>query len=164
MHFLAAYVKEGIRFAQNLSLENSVDSYLCFQLAYFTQSLNSFSFIDHLLPLCAQFLILFHFIIYDLILSTNLSPNVFGDFNVHHKIGLLILVELIDLVNFVIISKDLTQMVNFPTRIPYCGSHSPALLDLLISSDASIWSTIAFHPLENYDHVVVWFSIDFSSY
>ena len=34
-------------------------------------------------------------------------------------------------------------MVNFPTRIPDCDSHSPALLDLFLSSDASICSTMA---------------------
>ena len=59
------------------------------------------------------------------------------------------------------ISNDLTQMVNFPTRIPDCHSHSHALLDLFISSDASICSTMAFPPLGNSDHVVVSVSIDF---
>ena len=54
-------------------------------------------------------------------------------------------------------------MVNFPTRIPDCDSHSPALLDLFISSDASICSTMAFPPLGNSDHVVVSVSIDFPS-
>ena len=52
-------------------------------------------------------------------------------------------------------------MVNFPTRIPDCDSHSPALLDLFLSSDPSIYSTIAFPPLGNSDHVVVSVSIDF---
>ena len=33
MHGLTVYVKEGLPFAQDLSLENSADSYLCFQLA-----------------------------------------------------------------------------------------------------------------------------------
>ena len=33
MHGLVVYVKEGLSFAQDLSLENSVDSYLCFLLA-----------------------------------------------------------------------------------------------------------------------------------
>ena len=33
MHGVAGYVKEGLPFAQDLSLENSADSYLCFQLA-----------------------------------------------------------------------------------------------------------------------------------
>ena len=46
------------------------------------------------------------------------------------KTGLPILVELIDLMNSVIIrpySNDFTQMVNFPTQIPDCDSHSPVL-------------------------------------
>ena len=33
MHDLTVYVKEGLPFAQDLSLENLADSYLCFQLA-----------------------------------------------------------------------------------------------------------------------------------
>ena len=52
-------------------------------------------------------------------------------------------------------------MVNFPTLIPDCDSHSPALLNLFISSDASICSTMVFPPLGNSDHVVVSVSIDF---
>ena len=52
-------------------------------------------------------------------------------------------------------------MVDFPTQIPDCDSHSPALLDLFLSSDASICSTMAFPPLENSDHIVVSVSIDF---
>ena len=62
------------------------------------------------------------------------------------RTGLPILVELIDLVNSVIISNDLTQMVNFPTWIPDCDSHSPALLDI------SILLTLLF--------VLQWFSLD----
>ena len=52
-------------------------------------------------------------------------------------------------------------MVNFPTRFPDCDSHSPAFLDLLLSSDDSICSAMAFSPLGNSDHVVVSVSIDF---
>ena len=61
------------------------------------------------------------------------------------------------------ISNNLTQMVNFPTRITDCDSHSPALLDLFLSSDSSICSTMAFPPLGNSDHVVVSVSTDFPS-
>ena len=43
---------------------------------------------------------------------------------------------------------------------PNCDSHSPALLNLFISSDASICSTIAFPPFGNSDHVVFSVSID----
>ena len=49
-------------------------------------------------------------------------------------------------------------MVNFATWIPDCDSHSLALLDLFISSDASIFST-----LEKFAHVVVSVSIDFQT-
>ena len=68
-HGLAVYVKEGLPFARDLSLENSADSYLCFidsylclimDLLYFNQCLTSFSSIDHLLHHYAWFLILFH--------------------------------------------------------------------------------------------------------
>ena len=55
-------------------------------------------------------------------------------------------------------------MVNSPTQIPDCDSHSPALLDFFLSSDASICSTIAFPSLGNSDHVVVSVFIDFPSY
>ena len=89
---------------------------------------------------------------------------VFGDFNVHHKDWLTYSGgtdrpgELC--YNFSILS-DLTQIVNFSTQIPDCDSHSPALVDLIISSDASTCSTMAFPPLENSDHVVVSVSTDF---
>ena len=56
MHGLAVYVKEGLPFARDLSLENSAD---VSDLLYFTQCLTSFSSIDHLLRHYAQFLILF---------------------------------------------------------------------------------------------------------
>ena len=52
-------------------------------------------------------------------------------------------------------------MINFPTRIPDCSSHSPALLDLFISSDASICSTMTFAALGNSDHLGITVSIDF---
>ena len=87
----------------------------------------------------------------------NPSANVFvfGDFNVHHK-DLLTYSgrndEPGELCNNFCISNDLTQMVNFPTRIPDCDSHSSALLDLFLSSP----------PMGNSD-VVVSVSIDFPS-
>ena len=108
----------------------------------------------------------------DGVLSINPSTNVFvfGDFIIHRKDwlthsggtdrpGKLCY-------NFSI-SNDLTQMVNFPTRIPDCDSHSPTLLDLFLSFDLlffrflSICSTMTFSPMGNSDHVVVSVSIDF---
>ena len=101
-----------------------------------------------------------------MVLSINPSANgvVFGDFNIHlkdwltHFGGTDRLGELC--YNFSI-SNNPTQIVNFPTRIPDCDSHSPALLDLFLSSDAIICSTMTFPPLGNSDHVVVSVSIDF---
>ena len=58
-------------------------------------------------------------------------------------------------------SNVFTQMVSFPTRIPDCDSHSPAVLNLLFSSNASICSAIADPPSGNSDHVLASVSIDF---
>ena len=165
MHGLAVDVKEGLPFARDLSLENSADSYLCFRLALL-HSVTYFFFLcqSPSLSLCTVFDSISSNI--DEVLSINLSANmfVFEDFNVHHKDWLTYSGgtdrpgELY--YNFSI-SDDLTQIVNFPTWIPDSDSHSPALLDLFISSDASICSTMAFPPLGNSDHVVVSVSIDF---
>ena len=54
-------------------------------------------------------------------------------------------------------------MVNFPSWMPDCGCHCPALLDLFISFDASICSAMAFPRLGNSVHVVVSVSIEFPS-
>ena len=103
----------------------------------------------------------------DEVLSTNPSANifVFGDFNIHHKDWLTYsggTDRSGELCYNFSISNDLNQVVNFPTRILDCDSHSLALLDLFISSAASICSTMAFPPLGNSDHVVS-VSIDFPS-
>ena len=124
IHGLAVYLKEELPFAQNLSLENS---YLCFWLG-FLHSVSYFFFLcrSPSLLLCTVFYATSLNI--DEVLSTNPSANVFifGDFNVHHKDWLTYSGgadkpgELC--YNFSKklcskISKDLTQIVNFPTWI-----------------------------------------------
>ena len=92
------------------------------------------------------------------------SDIVFGDFNVYHKDWLTYSGGTDrpgELGYNFSISNDLTQMVKFPTRIPDCDSHSRALLDLFISSDASICSTMAFPPLGNSGHVLSRFPLTF---
>ena len=101
------------------------------------------------------------------VLSINPSANVFvfGEFNVHRKDWFTYSggTDRLDELCFNLsISNDLTQMVNFPTRIPDCDSHSPALLDLFLSSDASFYSIMAFPQSRNSDHFVS-VSIDFPS-
>ena len=91
---------------------------------------------------------------------------VFRDFNVHHKAWLTYSggtdqpSELCYNFSF---SNYLPQMVSFPTWIPDCDSHSPALLDLFISSGTSICSTMTFPPLGSSDHVVISVFTDFPS-
>ena len=86
MHGLAVYAKEGLPFAQDLSLENSEVSYLCFRLALLHSV--SYFFFHYQSPsssLCMVFDSTSSNI--DEVLSINSSVNVFvfGDFNVHHK-------------------------------------------------------------------------------
>ena len=86
MHGLAVYVKKGLPFARDLSLENSADSYLCFRPALL-HSVSYFFFLyrSPSLALCTVFDSVSSNI--DEVFSINPSANVFvfGDFNVHHK-------------------------------------------------------------------------------
>ena len=86
-------------------------------------------------------------------LSINPSANlfVFADFDVHRKDWLTNFGRTDrpgELCYDFSISNDLTQMVNFPNRIPDCYHHNHALLNFFLSSDNSICSRMAFPPLE----------------
>ena len=110
---LAVHFKEELPFTR----ENSADSYLCSRLT---------------LPHSVSYFFFFSFslgVFYsvssntDQVLSINLSANkfVFGEFNVHHKDWLTNsggTVRLGELCYSFSISNNLTQMANFPTRIP----------------------------------------------
>ena len=113
MHGLAVNVKEGLPFAWDLSLENSVDSYLCFRLALL-HSLSYFFFLyrSPSSSLCTIFYSVSSNI--DEVLSINPSANVFvfGDFNFYHKDWLTYPVRT-DRPGEIIISSDLIQIVNF---------------------------------------------------
>ena len=141
MHVLALYVKERLPFAWDLYKTLRILIYV-FNRLDFIQSLTSF-FLCRLpsSSLCMVFDAISSSV--DQVLPINPSANVFvfGNFNVHHKDcpaysggsdrpGKLYQ-------NFSI-SNDLTQTVNFPSQIPDFDCHIPALLDLFISSDASI--------------------------
>ena len=81
------------------------------------------------------------------------------------KTGRPILVELIDLVNSVKIFLSQMTLLGWLTFLlkSQTDSHGLALLDLFYSFDTSIYFTMAFPPLENFDHVVVSVSIGFPS-
>ena len=166
MHSLAVFVKEGLPFVLDLSLENSPDSYLCFQLALL-HSVSYFFFFY-------QSPSLYFYIVFDSNLSNidevlSINPSnvfVFGDFNIHHKDWLTFsggTDKPCELCYNFSISNDSTQMVNFLTWIPDCDFHSPTVLDLFPSSHSSICSTVASPLLGNSDRVVVSVSIDFPS-
>ena len=129
MHGLAVYVKEGLPFAWDLSLENSADCYLCFQLALLLVSYFFFLHRSPSLSLCMVFDSISSNI--DNVLSINPSANVFvfGYFNIHHKNWLSYSGrtdwpgELCYNFSF---SNDLTQMVNF-----LLGSQTVTLIVLL---------------------------------
>ena len=139
-------------------LYNSPDSYLCFQQVL-PHSMFYFLFLyqSPSSSLCMVFDSTSSNIDEVLLINPSANDFVFGDFNVHHKDWLTHSRgtdrpgELC--YNFPI-PNDFTQMVNFPTRIPDWDSHSTALLDLILSSDAGICSTMAFLPLGNSHHVV----------
>ena len=78
MHGIAVYVKEGLPFVWDLSLENSADSELCFGLALlhsvsYSWCLISCSSLDHVLRRYPQFSILFHLTYMSFSWSTHLQ-------------------------------------------------------------------------------------------
>ena len=150
MHGLVVYVKEGLSFAQDLSLENSVDSYLCFLLAL----LHSVPYFFFLYQSPSSFLCM---------AFDSISSNIDEVFSINPSSNAFIFGDLTSIIRTALDSNELTQMVNFPSRIPDCDSNSPALLDFFLSSDTSIYSTMAFPPLGNSDHVFVSVSMDFTS-
>ena len=153
MHGLAVYMKEGLPFARDLSLENFANSYICFRLACVKYHLVPYFFFLYWSPfsaLCTVFDSISSNIVEVLLINLSVNVFVFGDFNVHDKDWLTYSggnERPSELCYNFSISNDLTRMVNFPTRIPDCNSHSHALLGLFPSSDAGICSAMAFPPL-----------------
>ena len=142
-----------------MRVDNSTDSYLCSRLAYVLHSVSYFFFLyrspssldtvfDSISPNI------------DEVLSITPLANVFvfGDFNVHHK-------DWLTYSGGTDRPGDRSRMTSLRTFLhgSLTVNLGPALLDLFLSSDASICSTMAFPPLGNSDHVVVSVAIDFPS-
>ena len=86
VHCLAVYVKEGLPFVWDLSIENSADSYLCFRLAL----LHSVSYFFFLYQspsslLCTAFDCISSNMHEVLSINSSVNVFIFGDFNIHHK-------------------------------------------------------------------------------
>ena len=85
MHGLAVYMKEGLSFGSDVSLENSADSSVRFQLALL-QSLPYFFFL-YQLPSSSLRTVFDSFssnIDEALLINPSINIFVFGDFNVYH--------------------------------------------------------------------------------
>ena len=124
MHSLAVCVKNRLAFAQDLSLANSAHSYLCFRQALL-HSVSYFFFLYWSPPSSLYMVFDSTSSNIDEVLSVSpfASVFVFGDFNVDHKDWLTCSGGTDRPGEFCYnfpISNDLTQMVNFPTRIPGC--------------------------------------------
>ena len=125
MHRLAIYVKEGLPFPKDVSLENSADSYLCFRLALL-HSVSYFFFLyrSPSSSLCMVFDSISSNI--DEVLSINPSANMFvlGDSNVHHKDWLTYHGET-DRSGELCYNFSISTLLRWLT-FPDCDSHSPA--------------------------------------
>ena len=127
---------------------------ICGFLNMFSTGFTSFSALlllpisNHCLSLCAWFLMVFHLKKMRFSQSTNLLKYL-AAFNVHHKDWLTYSGGTDGAVKSLIIF--ISQTTPFPNRIHLCDSHSPAFLDTFASSKPSIYSTVAFSPLGNFD-------------
>ena len=158
--------KDFLLHETDLSKTLQILTYL-FDWLYFTQCLTSFFSIDHLLRLCARFLILFPLTEMRFSPSTHLLMFLsLETLTSIRRTGLPILVELIDLVNsvtFFLSQVTLLRWLTFLFRFQTVILIVLPFLDLFISSDASICSKMTAPLLGNFDHVVVSVSIDFPS-
>ena len=120
-----------------------------FDWLYFTQCLTSFFFLS-ITFLAFMHGFWFYFINIDEGLSINPSANVFvfGDFNFYHKDWLTYSGGTDrpgELCNNFSISYDLTQTVNFPTRIPDCNSQNPDLLNFFFLTLVFVLQRLSLH-------------------
>ena len=132
MHGLVVYVKEGLSFAQDLSLGNSADSYLCFLLAL----LHSMSYFFFLYQSPSSFLCM---------AFDSISSNIDEVFSINPSANAFVFGDLTSIIRTALDSNELTQMDNFPTRIPDCDSHSPALLNFFLLTLVFVLQWLSLH-------------------
>ena len=132
MYGLAVYVTKGLPFAQDLSLENYADSYLCFQLALLHSVPYFFFFYwSSSLSLCTIFYSILSNIDEVLLINSSANMFVFGYFSIHHKDWLINsggTDSPVELSHKVSIYNDLIWMVNCSTQISDCDCQSPGFL------------------------------------
>ena len=118
MYGLVVYIKEELPLHETYFQKTLQTITYVFDWLYFTQCLLLFPLLITLF-LFIRFQILFHLTQMNFSQSTHLVMCLsFKTLMPIITTGLAILMELIDLMNSVIISNNLTQITNFPTWIP----------------------------------------------
>ena len=59
------------------------------------------------------------------------------------------------------IAQDITQVVDFPARIPDCDDHQPYLVDVFLCSNPDSCTVASHRPLGKSDHMVVSVDVKF---
>lgn len=165
MHGLGVFVKDSLPIARVPTFEIQGESFMCFRLSLIhTTSYVFFLYRSPSTTSCSVLEAVSNSIDKALSLHPSAKIFVFGDFNVHHS-NWLKFSNGIDLpgqscYNFAL-SHDLSQIVEFPTRIPDCQAHRPALLDLFLTSSPDNCAVKPLPALGSSDHCVVAVTVDF---
>ena len=137
MHCLGVYIKDGLPCARDTSHEDLNSPFMCFRMALLHSTTYLFFLYrpqnegSSVLNSIAEQI--------DNILTHHPSANicVFGDFNVHHVQWLVHSNHTdnvgVECYNFSL-AHELSQIVNFPTRIPDVPNQFPSLFDLFLTS------------------------------
>ena len=149
MHGLGVYAKSNLPIARESTLEEDNESHMCFRLAL----LHSTTYIFFLYrspssSSCSVVEAVSSNIDKALILHPSANIMVCGDFNAHNTkwLGHSHTTDAAGVFcQEFALAQDLTQIVDFPTRIPDCVDHQPYLLDLFLCSNPDS-CTITSHP------------------
>ena len=163
MHGLGVYIKDGLPCARDTSHEDLNSPFMCFHMTL----LHSTTYLFFLYRPQNEGSSVFNSIAkqIDNILIHHPSANicVFGDFNVHHVQWLVHSNHTdnvgVECYNFSL-AHELSQIVNFPTRIPDSPNQFPSLLDLFLTSIPEFCTPTQLPPLGSSDHCVISVSID----
>ena len=146
-------------------LEEDNESYMCFRLAL----LHSTTYIFFLYrspssSSCSVVEAVSSNIDKALILHPSANIMVCGDFNAHNTewLGHSHTTDAAGVFcQEFALAQDLTQIVDFPTRIPDCVDHQPYLLDLFLCSNPDSCTVTSHPPLGRSDHIVVSVDVKF---
>ena len=165
MHGLGVYVKSNLPIAREPILEDDNESYVCFRLAL----LHSTTYIFFLYrspssSSCSVVEAVSSNIDKALILQPSANIMVCGDFNAHNTewLGHSHTTDVAGVFcQEFALAQDLTQIVDFPTRIPDRDDHQPYLLDLFLCSNPDSCTVASHPPLGRSDHMVVSVDVKF---